>query len=133
MDYSRREFGRLALAGAAAAGLPWTRLAAQAAEGKTKSKWAGVQVGMNVPYNFGTGNFTSGDELLQRCVDLGCSAVELRAQPVELFLGSPAAIAGAPGGDRGRGAAGAGRGAGAAGDAAGRGRAGAQGGGRADA
>jgi hypothetical protein len=53
-------------------------------------------------------------------VQLGCSAVELRAQPVELFLGSPAAVAGAAGG-RGRGAggaAGAGRGTGAQGDAA---------------
>jgi sugar phosphate isomerase/epimerase len=46
---------------------------------------------MNVPYNFGTGNFTSGDEILEKSVRLGISAVELRAQPVELFLGLSAA------------------------------------------
>ena len=127
MDYSRREFGKLALAGVSAAGLPWAGLAAQTK--KPNSKWAGVQVGMNVPYNFGTGNFASGDELLQRCVELGCSAVELRAQPVELFLGSPAAVAGAAAAGRGRGG-GAGAARGAAADVTGRGRAGAQGAGR---
>ena len=58
------------------------------------SNWAGVQVGMNVPYNFGTGNFTSGDEILEKCSRLGISAVELRAQPVEMFLGLPAALRG---------------------------------------
>jgi hypothetical protein len=31
------------------------------------------------------------DELLDRCVKLGVNAVELRSQPVESFLGSPAA------------------------------------------
>jgi sugar phosphate isomerase/epimerase len=117
VDYSRREFGKLAVASVSAAGLPWARLAAQTK--KPNSKWAGVQVGMNVPYNFGTGNFTSGDELLQRCVQLGCSAVELRAQPVELFLGSPAAVAAAAAAGR-RGAGAPARGSGA--DAAARGR-----------
>src|SRR5262245_61373727 len=86
---------------------------------------------MNVPYNFGTGNYTSGDQLLQKCVELNCSAVELRAQPVELFLGSPAAVAAAAGGGRrGGGAGGAARGGGASADAAGRGRGGAGGAGR---
>src|SRR6476661_7884669 len=94
MRYSRRAFGKLALAG-----FPATALSLKSSEtfaaAKPNSKWAGVQVGMNVPYNFGTGNYTSGDEILDRCVKLGISGVELRAQPVELFLGSPAAIAGA--------------------------------------
>ena len=102
MEYSRREFGKLALAG-----LPATTLLLKspslAAAAKPDSKWAGVQVGMNVPYNFGTGNYTPGDEIIQRCVQLGISGVELRAQPVELFLGSPAAIAGAANAGRGRG------------------------------
>ena len=102
MEYSRREFGKLALAG-----LPATTLLLKspslAAAAKPDSKWAGVQVGMNVPYNFGTGNYTSGDEIINRCVQLGISGVELRAQPVELFLGSPAAIAGAANAGRGRG------------------------------
>src|SRR3954471_17653671 len=117
MKFSRREFGRLALAGVAATLLVKPGSAILSAAEKPNSKWAGVQVGMNVPYNFGTGNYTSGDEILQRCVQLGISGVELRAQPVELFLGSPAAIAGAANQGRGRGARG-GRGAAAGGDAA---------------
>ena len=78
MDYTRRDFSRIVLAGIPLAG--WV-------QSKPNSKWAGVQVGMNVPYNFGTGNFTPADEVMQKCVALGVSAVELRAQPVELFLG----------------------------------------------
>jgi sugar phosphate isomerase/epimerase len=48
-----------------------------------------VQVGMNVPYNFGN-NMLTADETLDRCVQLGVSGVELRSQPVEQFLGVPA-------------------------------------------
>src|SRR5262249_28276314 len=58
----------------------------------------GVRVGMNVPYNFGTGaanNYTSGDVILGKCLQLGISAVELRSQPVEMFLGAPPAGAAA--------------------------------------
>ena len=121
MEYSRREFGKLALVSVPAASLIWAHKTA-AQTRKPDSMWAGVQVGMNVPYNFGGGSFMSGEEILQRCVQLGCGAVELRAQPVELFLGSPAAIAGAASAGRARGAggaAGAGRGAGVPADAAG--------------
>jgi sugar phosphate isomerase/epimerase len=50
---------------------------------------------MNVPYNFGEGNYMSGEKILERCVQLNCSAVELRMQPVELFMGSPQVIAAA--------------------------------------
>jgi sugar phosphate isomerase/epimerase len=117
MQYSRREFGRLALAGLPATVLTKSGSTILSAAAKPNSKWAGVQIGMNVPYNFGTGNYTSGDEILQRCVELGVSAVELRAQPVELFLGSPAAIAGAANAGRGRGGRRGGGGA-AGGDAA---------------
>ena len=105
MKYSRREFGQIALAGVPAA-LSLESLPTFAAA-KPNSKWAGVQVGMNVPYNFGTGNYTTGDDIISRCVQLGISGVELRAQPVELFLGSPAAIAGAANAGRGRGRRGA--------------------------
>ena len=103
MAYSRREFGKLALAGLPASSLWIGSTAPLAAAAKPNSKWAGVQVGMNVPYNFGTGNYTTGDEIIDRCVQLGISGVELRAQPVELFMGSPAAIAGAANAGRGRG------------------------------
>ena len=56
------------------------------------SKFAGVQIGLNVPYSFGS-NALSGDETLERCLQLGISAVELRSQPVESFLGVPADLA----------------------------------------
>jgi sugar phosphate isomerase/epimerase len=116
MLYTRRELGRLALAGLPSAGL-FLKSGSVAAFAKPESKWAGVQVGMNVPYNFGMGNYLSGDEILSRCVQLGVSGVELRMQPVELFLGSPDAAAGAA---RGRGERGAGRGQGRGGAGGGR-------------
>ena len=87
MLYTRRELGKLALAGVPAAGFLLKSDSLLAAS-KPNSKWAGVQVGMNVPYNFGS-NMMTGDETLDRCVQLGVSAVELRSQPVEQFLGVP--------------------------------------------
>jgi sugar phosphate isomerase/epimerase len=112
MSYSRRDFGKITLAG-----LPGTLMLDPAAafaqaQAKPNSKWAGVQVGMNVPYNFKTGNYMTPEDIVARCQQLGVSGMELRAQPIELFLGSPAAVAAAAaGGNRGR-AGGAGRGAG---------------------
>jgi sugar phosphate isomerase/epimerase len=44
---------------------------------------------MNVPYNFGSDTYMSGDEVLSRCVQLGVGAIELRSQPVEVFLNAP--------------------------------------------
>ena len=85
---TRRELGRLALAALPASDLLLgPRLFAAATP---NSKFAGVQVGLNVPYNFGN-NSMSGDETLARCVELGISAIELRSQPVEAFLESPPA------------------------------------------
>src|SRR4051794_18953702 len=93
MTLTRREFGQLAMATWPAAGLLLRSTGAMAA--KPDSKWAGVQVGMNVPYNFGEGNYVSGEKILERCVQLNVSGVELRMQPVELFMGSPQAVAAA--------------------------------------
>src|SRR5437870_1211296 len=89
--YTRREFARLSLAAWPATGLlsVLNRLGAAetpAKPGKPNSKFAGVQIGLNVPYSFGN-NGMSGDEILKNCVQLGFSAVELRTQPVEGFLG----------------------------------------------
>ena len=86
MKYTRREIGKFALLA------PLSALAPRAlhAAAKPNSKFAGVQLGMNVPYNFG-GRDMDPDELLQRCLQLNVSALELRSQPVETFLGSPAA------------------------------------------
>src|SRR6476619_1131047 len=98
MLYTRREIGKMALAGLPA-GLLVDSNTLRAA-GKPNSKWAGVQVGMNVPYNFGPTPMLTGDEILQKCIDLNISGVELRSQPVEAFLGAPANLVPA----RGRGA-----------------------------
>ncbi len=89
--YSRREFSKISLfAAAGAVGLTsLERLRAAEDGAKPDSKFAGVQVGMNVPYSFGQPEM-SGEEILKKCVGLGLSAVELRAQSVEIFMGAPA-------------------------------------------
>ena len=89
MKLTRRELGRLAMTIPAAGLLPASSIAAQS-RAKPNSKFAGVQVGMNVPYNFG-GRDMNPDEVLSRCLKLNVNALELRSQPVESFLGSPAA------------------------------------------
>src|SRR5436189_5919059 len=92
LTYTRREFAKLTLAALPGAGLlpVANRLsaaeAASKAHEKPNSKVAGVQLGINVPYSFADGSM-SGDEILRKCVQLGLSAVELRTQPVEAFLG----------------------------------------------
>ncbi len=93
--YSRRDFAKLsAVTVAGATLLPVVgRLCAEEIpakySSKPNSKVAGVQIGINVPYSFGNPSM-SGDDVLKNCVGLGLSAVELRAQPVETFLGAPA-------------------------------------------
>src|ERR1051325_9238898 len=77
MQYTRRDVGRLALVA-----IPGFRAWLDA----PNSKVAGVQIGLNVPYNFGSRTM-DGDEVLRRCVQLGVSAIELRSQPVEQFAG----------------------------------------------
>ena len=88
MKVTRRNFGKLAMAVPVAALAPAARVAAQ--RSKPNSKFAGVQIGMNIPYNFG-GRDMDADQLLDHCLTLNVSAVEMRSQPVESFLGSPAA------------------------------------------
>ncbi len=85
---SRREFVQLAISALPAAALLSIPSRLVAADAKPNSRVAGVLIGMNVPYNFGPG-VTDGDEVLKNCVQLGISGVELRMQPVELFLGAP--------------------------------------------
>ena len=96
--YTRRELGKLALTALPAAHLLQpSRAMAQ----KPNSKVRGVTIGMNVPYNFG-GRSAPIDEIVEKCVQLGISGVELRTQPVEAALGLPDATvaAAAPGGGR---------------------------------
>ena len=76
--YNRREAGKLVL----------SALVLPLLQSKPNSKWAGVQVGLNVPYNFG-GRTMKAAEVIQRCVQLGVNAIELRTQPVEEFMAAP--------------------------------------------
>src|SRR5882672_7500302 len=93
--YSRRAFAKMSLAALPAASClsVWNQLSAAEAPakppGKPDSKVAGVQLGLNVPYSFAN-QLMSGDDILKNCLQLGLSAVELRTQPVEAFLGAPA-------------------------------------------
>ena len=91
MTYTRREVTKLAVSAIPGAVL------LQAP--KPNSKVRGVQIAMNAPYNFGS-NSMSADETLAHCVRLGISAVELRSQPVESYLGvlPELVTAAAPGG-----------------------------------
>jgi sugar phosphate isomerase/epimerase len=91
MSITRREFGRV-LASAPAIGALLRGSLAAAAAGQAQprmSQWAGVQLGLNVPYSLGTGNNIAAEDLLTRVVEVGVGSLELRAQPVEHFLGSP--------------------------------------------
>lgn len=87
--YNRRDFAKLALAALpAAACLPLVNQLGAAESAKPNSKFAGVQVGMNVPYSFGKADMT-GEEILKYCVQIGLSGLELRTQSVEVFMGAP--------------------------------------------
>src|ERR687889_587444 len=81
MLYTRREIAKMALAAFPAAYLV-------PRQARPDSKIDGVQIGLNVPYSFGN-NLLSADETLRNCVQLGISAVELRSQPIEAFIGVP--------------------------------------------
>jgi sugar phosphate isomerase/epimerase len=100
MTLTRRELGKLLLTVPAAGLIASERRAAALAAfaAKPDSKWAGVQVGMNVPYNYG-GRTMPVDEVIARTLQLNVSAVELRSQPIELALGAPMAVL-EPGRDR---------------------------------
>lgn len=89
---TRRAFAKWSLAALPGVGL-WSALnrvsAAETSQGKPNSEFAGVQVGLNVPYSFANASMSS-EAILKNCVQLGLSAVELRTQPVETFLGGAA-------------------------------------------
>ncbi len=82
-ELTRRHFARLSLAGLGAA----ATLAA-----KPNSKFGGVQIGINAPYSF-RGMSGTADDILNYMTEVNLSAVELRLQPVEAFLGAPGVVA----------------------------------------
>jgi hypothetical protein len=81
MDYSRRELGRLALSALPLSFVLKDLSAAAAADATPNSTFAGVTVGMNVPYNFGVRTMPV-DEVIAKTTQLNVSAVELRSQPI---------------------------------------------------
>ncbi len=85
MRFTRRDLGKLALAA-----IPASRLLA-----KPNSNFGGVQIGINAPYSF-RGAFNSGDECLDAMLRLNLSSVELRAQPIEQFMGARAELVAYP-------------------------------------
>ena len=90
MSYTRRELARLALTVIPAARLiPPSTVLGAVLEAKPNSRVKGVQIGLNVPYSLGGRNMEA-DLLLQNCIQLGVSGLELRSQPVETFMGAPA-------------------------------------------
>jgi hypothetical protein len=110
MPYTRREFGKLALAG-----LPATALIGGAesilgavAQAKPNSVINGVTIGV-ITYSYRSMPDQSADATLKYIVDSGISAIELMGGPVESFAGAPSSgRGGVPGGGRGPGARGAG-------------------------
>jgi sugar phosphate isomerase/epimerase len=110
--YTRREFGRLALAGLpAAATLGHGESAFGAvAQARPNSLIEGVQIG-TITYSYRSMSDQSAEATLKYVVDSGISAIELMGGPVESFAGAPSM--GGPGRAGGRGpGGGAGRGRG---------------------
>jgi sugar phosphate isomerase/epimerase len=128
MDFTRREFSKLALAGLPAAALYDTPLfGAGLFQARPNSLFNGVQIG-TITYSYRQMPDQSAEATLKYILDSGISAVELMGGPVESYAraetgftlpggGGRGAGGGAPGGG-GRGAGGGRGGRGAAGDPA---------------
>ena len=103
MHYTRREWGKLVLAGLPAAGLLETPLFGFQA--KPNSNFGGVLIGV-ITYSYRSMPDQSAEATLKYIVDSGLSGTELMDGPVESFLGRPAPAGRGGGGGRGRGRAG---------------------------
>ena len=116
MSYTRREFGKLALAGLPAAAVLGNSesLFGVFAQAKPNSMFNGVQIG-TITYSYRSMPDQSAEATLKYVLDSGISAIELMGGPVESFAGAPSSGRGG-GGGRGPGAPG---GPGGAADAAG--------------
>jgi sugar phosphate isomerase/epimerase len=118
MSYSRREFGKLALAGLpAAAVLGQAESLFGAFQAKPNSLINGVQIG-TITYSYRSMEDQSAEATLKYILDSGISAVELMGGPAESFAGipRPEPVAGR-GGGRAGGSGGGGRGRAGAGAA----------------
>jgi len=110
MSYTRREFGKLAIAGlpaAAVLGSSESIFGAFAQSAKPNSVINGVQIGA-ITYSYRSMLDQSAEATLKYVVDSGISGIELMGGPVESFAGAPAGP-GRGGGPGGRGPGGGGR------------------------
>jgi sugar phosphate isomerase/epimerase len=114
MPYTRREFGRLALAGLPAAAMVGgsESFFGALAQAKPNSRIDGVQIG-TITYSYRSMPEQTAEATLKYIVDSGISGIELMGGPVESFAGAPA-VAGRGGGGRGPGGGAGGRGPGGA-------------------
>jgi sugar phosphate isomerase/epimerase len=101
MEYTRRDFAKLALIGASGAGLLEKIFAAPVldAAGRPNSLINGVQIG-TITYSYRSMPDQSGDATLNYVVESGISAIELMSGPAEQFAGAPPS--GRGGGGRGQ-------------------------------
>src|SRR5918993_3823787 len=97
MQYTRRDFGKLALSALPAASLVERAAALQG--GKPNSRIQGVQIG-TITYSYRSMPDQSAEATLRYIVDSGISAIELMNGPAESFAGAPSS------GGRGRGGGG---------------------------
>jgi sugar phosphate isomerase/epimerase len=102
MEYTRREFTKLALTAAPALGVLSTPLEALVGSQRPNSMFGGVQIGA-ITYSYRSMPDQSAEATLRYIVESGVSAVELMGDPAESFAGRPATGRGG-GGGRGRGA-----------------------------
>jgi sugar phosphate isomerase/epimerase len=112
MSYTRREFGKLALAGVPAAVFLGRSesLFGALPQAKPSSVFGGVQIG-TITYSYRSMADQSAEAILKYVVESGISGIELMGGPAESFAGAPQAAGrgGGPGGG-GRGAGGRGPG-----------------------
>ena len=113
MSLSRREFGKIALAGMPAAALANSPLLrAFATQGPPNSRFGGVQIGV-ITYSYRSMPDQSAPATLKYVLESGISAIELMDGPVENSLGRPSSGRGGGGGG-GRAGGGGGRAGGGA-------------------
>ena len=115
MSYTRREFGKLALAGLPAAAVLGHNesLFGAFAQAKPNSVFNGVQIG-TITYSYRSMPDQSAEATLRYILDSGISGIELMGGPVESFAGAPTSgrgggAGGGPGGPGGAPADAAGR------------------------
>jgi sugar phosphate isomerase/epimerase len=100
---TRRDFGKLALAGVSAASLLGRSFVNPviSAAGRPNSMISGVQIG-TITYSYRSMPDQSAEATLRYTVDSGISAIELMNGPAESYAGAPSARGGGGGGRRGQ-------------------------------